>query len=137
MTYSNSAPLQVAIFGTLTADPGLTALVGGDVFDELPPGVPPDLYVVLGAEDVRDRSHQTGALAEHRITISVVGAVEGFSDVKTAAGAVTGALLGAAPPALGAGRVVSLSFLRARARRVRAGQTRRIDLIFRALVEDD
>ena len=34
------------------------------------------------------------------------------------------------------GRIVSLRFLKARARRVLRGQVRRIDLTFRAIVED-
>jgi hypothetical protein len=38
---------------------------------------------------------------------------------------------------LSRGRVVAIEFLSARARRVRAGDVRRIDMTFRARVEDD
>ena len=40
-------------------------------------------------------------------------------------------------PALERGRVITLNFLKARARREEAGQIRRIDLTFRARVHDD
>ena len=53
-----------------------------------------------------------------------------------AAGAVSDALM-AGLPALERGRVITLNFLKARARREEAGQIRRIDLTFRARVHDD
>ena len=52
------------------------------------------------------------------------------------AGAVSDALM-AGLPALERGRVITLNFLKARARREEAGQIRRIDLTFRARVHDD
>ena len=93
-------------------------------------------YVTLGAEDVRDLSDKSGSLTDVRLTVSVMSDAEGFATAKAVAGAACDALADAAP-GLERGRIVSLRFLRATARRVRAGQARRIDLTFRAIVEDD
>ena len=60
---------------------------------------------------------------------------DGFFAAKEAAGRVTD-VLSDVTPVLSRGRIVSLTFLSARARRVRAGQVRQIDLTFRAIVED-
>ena len=119
------------------ADPGVAALVGGAVFDALPAGVKPETYVTLGAEEVRDRSDASGGAAEHRIAISVVTTADGFATAKAVAGAISDALIDA-ELTLARGRLVGLWFHRASARRAgQAGQARRIDLRFRARVEDD
>lgn len=135
MSYAMAAALQAAIWQHLSADAGLGTLVGGAVYDAAPQGAVPDLYVVLGPEDVRERGDATAAGAEHRVTVSVVSAGAGFLAAKQAAGAVSDALESAVP-VLTRGRLVSLAFLRARARRSRDGQHRRIDLTFRARVDD-
>ncbi len=136
MSYGAAAALQAAIYGRLGGDAALAALVGGHVFDAVPPGLPPDIYVVLGDEDVRDRSDMTGGGALHDITVSVVTAAAGFHAAKAAAGAVSDALLGP-PPAMTRGRIVGLWFVRARARRIGTQDQRRVDLRFRAQVEDN
>ena len=92
--------------------------------------------MTIGSEDARDRSDQTGGMAAYRVTIGVVSDAEGFHQAKEIAGAVSDALHGASP-ALARGRIVNLRFERARARRMQAGQVRRIDLIFRILVDDN
>ena len=135
MSYGTAGALQGAIYQALQADAGLTALIGDKVYDEMPPGPIEGTYVSLGDGEVRDISDQTGGIADHRFTLSVVSDAEGYAPAKAAAIAATDALLPAALT-LTRGRVVSLTFQRARARRVRAGQVRRIDLIFRAIVED-
>ena len=136
MSYGVSAALQKAVFSQLTGDAALTALVGTAIFDAVPGGPVPGIYVALGPEDVRDRSDASGAGAQHRFTVSVVSEAEGFAAVKTAAGAVTDALTGALP-ALDRGRIVGLWFERAIAKRAgTAGRVRRVDLRFRARVED-
>jgi len=84
---------------------------------------------------VRERGDISGAGAEHRVTVSVVSDAAGFLAAKQAAGAVSDALHGAALT-LARGRLVALTFLRARAVRTGAGQRRRIDLTFRARVDD-
>lgn len=136
MTYALSRPLQAAIYARLASDPTLGALVGSHVYDQLPPGALPPLFVALGPEAARDRSDQTGRGTEHDLTVSVVAEAAGFSAAKEAAGAVSDALLGA-DLALSRGRLVNLRFLRAQARRREAGEGREITLIFRARVEDD
>lgn len=136
MSYGVGAALQTAVFLRLESDPALAALVGGAIYDSAPPGVVPTLYVVLGAEETRDRSDVTGGGAEHDFTISVVTGETGFLSAKAAAAAVSDALVDA-DLTLNRGRLVSLNFLRARARRVERANQRRIDLRFRARVEDD
>lgn len=137
MSYAMAGALQAAIYQLLAADTALTALVGDAIYDGLPSGSLPETYVSLGPEAVRDRSDREGAGAQHRVTISVVSAAQGFAAAKAAAAAVCDALADAAP-VLERGRVVGIWFERARAQRTgSAGQARRIDLNFRARVEDD
>ena len=136
MSYAMSSALQSAVFTYLDADPALQTLVGGAIFDVAPSGGLPGLYVLLGPEDVTDRSDGTGAGAIHDFVISVVSDGDGFQAAKTVAAAVSDALVDA-PLALSRGRLVSLNFLRARALRVAKGTQRQIDLRFRARVEDN
>lgn len=136
MSYGVAAALQEGVYQRLAGDPALAALVGAAIYDVVPSGTVPGTYVSLGPEDVRDRSDATGGGAEHRFTVSVVTDAAGFQTAKNAAAAISDALIGA-PIALARGRLVGLDFLRARARRVQKGDVRRIDLTFRARVEDD
>jgi len=133
MSCELSAPLQAAVFARLVAHGGLQDLVGGAIYDEIPPGTPPGTFVVLGPEEVVDRSDRTGGGAEHRLRISVISAAPGFQAAKQAAGAITEALE-AAPLSLSRGRVVGLWFDRAVAAQKPAG-ARRIDITYRARVE--
>ncbi len=136
MSYAMAAALQAAIYDHLRADPGVSALVGAAVYDALPVGDLPATYVVLGAEEVRDASSGAVGGAEHRITISVVTEVAGFTAAKAVAVAISDALEDATL-SLSRGRLVGLWFHRARARRAGpAGRERRIDLRFRARVDD-
>lgn len=135
MSYGVSAALQAGVYQSLLADSALVSLVGTAIRDQMPAGPVSGTYVSLGPEDVRDFSDQTHRGAEHRFSISVVSDEPGFQTAKVVAGRIADILVDSAP-VLARGRVVSLSFLSARARRVRAGQTRRIDLSFRAIVED-
>ncbi len=134
MTFALSRALQTAIFQHLAADPALSALVGPHVYDAMPPGPRPSLYVALGPETVRDRSDGTGRGAEHDLAIAVVTDESGFSRAKEVAAAVSDALIDADLP-LSRGRLLWLLFLRAQA--ARKGELRQIDLTFRARVEDD
>ncbi len=135
MTYRLAAPLQEAVYGCLAGDSEVTALCPGGVFDSPPAGAPPELYIALGPEEVRERGDMSGRAALHRFEVSVVGTNQGFHAAKTLAAAVETALA-AAPLTLPHGRVALLQFERARARRERNGTRRRIDLTFRALVDD-
>ncbi|MBZ8118513.1 DUF3168 domain-containing protein [Roseovarius sp. LXJ103] len=135
MSYAASAALQAAVYQRLRDDPEVTLGVGAAIFDALPPGILPDTYVTLGPEEVRDRSDGTGGGAWHRFTISVVTQTAGFQSAKAIAAAIGDALVDA-DLSLSRGRLASLSFDRARARREGSGQLRRIDLTFRARVQD-
>lgn len=135
MTYALAPALQAAVFARLAAHAPLAALVGPHVYDSLPPGTVPPLYVALGPEVARDRSDATDRGAEHDLAVAVVSEAQGFAQAKAAAAAVCDALLDA-DLALGRGRLVLLRFLRAQAARP-SGGARRIDLTFRARVEDD
>lgn len=130
MSYGAAAALQAAVWQALTGAP---ALAGVAVHDALPP-LAPGTFVLVGPEEVRDASDATGAGAEHRMTVSVISDEAGFLTAKTIAVAVSDTLV-AAPLALSRGRLVSLLFLRATARRIDEGAVRRIDLTFRARIE--
>ena len=135
MSYGVAEALQAAIYQRLSADAALTALVGTAIFDAPPPGTAPDLMVLIGPETVRERADITGPGAEHEFSVSVIGGAAGFAAVKAAAVAASDALDGA-QLSLIRGRLVGMWFLRAEAKRDRRGQGRRVDLVFRARVED-
>lgn len=134
MSYAVSAPLQAAIYQALTADTTLSAMVGDNIFDAPPMGPLPETYVTLGPETVTERGDSTGSGAVHDFTISVVSEMAGFQTAKEVAGAISDVLTGSAPT-LSRGCVAGLWFLKARALRAPGG-LRRIDLTFRASVED-
>ncbi|KAA8609694.1 hypothetical protein AL036_02910 [Salipiger aestuarii] len=135
MTYAISAALQSAVYDQLIGNAALTALVGDDIYDALPQGPLPSLYLTLGAETVRDASDGTGYGAWHDLTVAVVTDAAGFHMAKTVAAAASDALVDAGL-ALSRGRLVSLNFRRATARR-QSGGRRRIDMTFRARVAED
>lgn len=135
MSYGVGAALQAAIYQRLAADTELDALVNGAIYDAVPPGTLTGTYVSLGPEDVRDKSDKTGRGAEHEVVISVVTDAAGFQTAKAVAAAVSDALVDATL-VLARGQLVGLWFLKARARRVEDGDVRRVDLTFRARVED-
>jgi hypothetical protein len=136
MSYGAAAALQAAVYGRLQTDPALEALVGQAVFDAMPGGPVPPIYVAIGPEVARDRSDMTGRSAEHEFTVSVVTDTAGFQAAKQAAGVVSDALIDA-PLTLARGHLVRLDFWRAQAARVGSGNVRRITLTFRAFVADD
>jgi len=131
MSYAAAAALQVAVYGRLS---GWPALAGVAVVDAMPTGTAPETFVLIGPEAVADQSDKTGAGAEHRFEVAVISTDTGFLSAKTVAAAVSDALVGAGLT-LATGHLVGLSFLRATARRLDEGATRRIDLTFRARIE--
>ncbi len=134
MSYGASAALQAAVYQRLMADSALGAMVGGAIFDAAPVGAVPATYVAIGPETARDASDKTGRGAVHDFAVSVVTDEAGFHTAKAVAAAVSDALTGAQLLLL-RGRLVGLWFLRAAALRGTSGQ-RRIDLMFRARIED-
>ena len=135
MSYAVSAALQAGIFQTLSADPDVTGIVGSDIYDALPSGTLPDLYVSLGLDEATDASDKTGRGAWHRFTVSVVSNSPGFALAKDLAVTICDALIGA-QPTLSRGRIVGLYFDRATAKRRDADGGRQIDLRFKARIED-
>lgn len=135
MSYGVAQALQAAVFQRLSADASLAGAVGTAVFDALPAGAVPPMYVALGPERVRDASDQTGGGALHEFVISVVTDHAGFAGAKDVAGMVSDALVDA-DLTLARGNLVSLRFHKAAAARVGTGDQRRIDLTFGARVCD-
>ncbi|WP_371153685.1 DUF3168 domain-containing protein [Jannaschia sp. 2305UL9-9] len=135
MTYALSDGLQMAVYSRLASDGPLDDLVSGAVFDAVPQ-MAPDLFVALGPEQVTDRSDQSGDGSRHDMMISVVTTRGGYMAAKRAAARVSDSLL-SADLVLTRGHVVSMRFLKARARRDEGEGTRRIDLWFRARLDDD
>lgn len=132
MSYGVAAALQAAIYARLVAAP---ELAGVAVVDAQPVGGGAGTFVLIGPEEVIDQSDKTGGGAEHRLTVAVISDAAGFAAAKTVAVAVSDAL-NEPPLVLTRGRLVGLRFVRARARRLDQGGARRIDLSFRARVED-
>ena len=135
MSYGAGAALQAAIHERLTGDAALSALVGTAIFDAPPVGTLPELYVTLGPEEVRPGGDATAGGAWHRLTVSVIARAAGFAAAKQAAAAVSDALVDARLT-LARGHLTGLHFYRARALREARGTVRRIDLTFRARVDD-
>lgn len=136
MSYAMSGALQGAIFTALSGDAALAAVVGDAVYDAVPTGILPAIYVRLGSETVIDASDGSGGGAVHRLTVSVITTSPGFAQAKAAAAAISDALHDA-DLTLDRGRLVSLRFERARAQRLESAATRQIDLRFAARVQDD
>lgn len=136
MSYFSAAPVQAAVFTALSTDTALAALIGDRIFDG--PTQAPDAsalpYVILGDERVRDWSSQTHRGSRHDLVISVHSDAASFAGAKTVAGAVAQALDGA-DLTLGAGHLVQLQFLAARAKRALSPAARQIEMTFRALVQ--
>lgn len=137
MTYALAWPLQQSIFAHLAADLGVSALLGGAIYDAPPHASDgaDDVYAVLGDERVSPWADRDADGAAHEFTISIHAADRGFASAKQAAGAVCDALIDADLP-LSRGVVVGVFFLGAATAREDQGASRRIDLRFRILVED-
>jgi hypothetical protein len=136
MSYAFSPALQAAVYQALVADTALSTIVGPAVFDGPPDGEVPHLYVMLGPETARDASDKTSDGAVHLLTLSIVTDAPGFAEAKRAAAAICDALIGA-DLELTRGRLVSIQFDKATARRSARASGRRIDLRLRARVEAD
>mgnify|MGYP001606678309 CR=1 FL=1 len=130
MSYGVAAALQAAVYQKLVAD-----LPGVAIHDALPVGTAPGTFVLIGPEEALDASDGSGAGAEHRFVISVISDATGFLQAKEIAVQISDALV-EADLVLTRGRLVWLQFQKAQAKRLEAGEARRIDLRFVARVED-
>jgi hypothetical protein len=132
MSYGSAMALQEAVYAALRADSVVMDLSDGAVFDAVPPGAVPGLFVSLGPERVRSRADKTGRGALHEFSVLIASDGAGFGTAKALAVAVSDALDGA-PLSLSRGSLVSVQFRRAQARRT--SDTREIELWFRARVD--
>lgn len=130
MSYGVAAALQAAVYQRL-----VSALPDVAVFDAPPEAAGSGSFVLIGPEEALDASDKTGGGALHRVQISVISDAAGFLTAKEIAVRVSDALTDQAL-VLARGRVVLMRFVRAVARRLGAGATRRIDLRFDVRVED-
>lgn len=135
MSYALASALQAGVYEALTNDIALLSLANGEIYDALPSGAAPDLYVTLGPETALDASDKTHHGALHRFTVFVRSTTPGFARAKSVAAAVCDALIDAEMP-MSRGRLVSLRFDRAAATRIDGDNGRQIELRFRARVED-
>ncbi len=126
-----SWPLQQAVFAALSAAPAVTDLA--DVLD-MPEGETTGDYVSIGQEIVRSRGAASAETLTHDLTVEVHSRGHGFARAKEIAGAVTDTLLGA-PLTVAGARVIGTRFVRSRARRARGLERRRIELVFRIILE--
>lgn len=135
MSYAIAASLQRAIFARLAGEAEIIEIVGPNIYDAVPAGTEPEVFVLIGEEVVRDGSTKTSDGAYHDFTVSVFADQHGFASSKALAAIICDSLIRPGLT-LDRGRVTGVWFRRARARRGRAPDRRRIDLQFRAHVED-
>ena len=130
MTYRAAAALQGAVYQRLSTWGGLQGI---SVVDAVPAGGGTGTFVLLGPEQANDESDASGAGAAHLFVVSIISDAAGFMAAKAAAAEVSLAL-GDADLALATGTLVDLGFVRAVAKRLNTGESRRIDLTFRARI---
>ena len=139
MSLTLSGELQGAIYAALTEDAALTALVGAEIYDApLPSGgaLPLGEHVTLGEEVVKPFGSATSSGGVHDFGVVVHSTASGFSAAKVVSAAV-GSVLVDANLAVAGGHLVSLRFVKAKAKRGIAPELRRIEMRFRAVVEDN
>lgn len=134
MSFLYSSVLQTAIYSTLSADASLAVFVGTHIYDAVPNGELVSNYVLLGEEKVQNRGDYTGQASRHDITISVVSSANGFSDAKLIASEIR-EILDENSLSLSVGNMRRIQFRSARARRNSGAIERRIDLVFRVLID--
>ena len=136
MSYAVSSALQAAVYQRLAGDAAVSAATNGAIYDNVPGGVLPETYVTLGPEDVTARNDRGTYGSQHDFMVSVFSDAGGFQTAKDIGAAISDALVDA-DLTLSQGTLVSLDFLKARARRSTTSPLRQIDLWFRARVDDD
>lgn len=137
MSYAMSAALQASVFAALSGDAAILALVEG-IYDGPPAGsgVPPSgTYITLGNEVAKDRSSASHKAVTLDFEVNIHSDFAGFSMAKDVAAKVVDALDWAELP-MTRGQLTNMKFLKSRARRGVSPETRRIALIFRAILDD-
>ncbi|MBL1436616.1 MAG: DUF3168 domain-containing protein [Rhodobacteraceae bacterium] len=137
MSYAMSAALQEAVFNALSGNPVLSAALEG-IYDAPPGsgGAPPiGTYITLGDEVAKDRSSGSHKGVTLDFEVNIHSDFAGFSVAKAVAAEVVDTLAWA-DLGLTRGSLVNLKFLKSRTRRGAAPETRRIALVFRAILDD-
>jgi Protein of unknown function (DUF3168) len=126
--------LQQAMFGALSADAALTALLGaGRIYDDVPQATSPP-YVVLGPITARDWSTATEAGTEHVIALHVWSRARGKKQTHDIMETVRAALHDQ-PLSVSGYRLVNLRHESSDIRRDPDGETIHGTLRFRAVTE--
>ena len=131
-----SSALQSAIYTVLINDGGVINQLGNAIYDSLPTGQVPSLFAHLGEETVLDRSDKTACLRYHDVTITVVTSAPGFTNAKNAAAAICKALE-TTNVSLDSGKLIRLQFRLAKALRDDNGTERKVNLVFRAVIDEN
>ena len=138
MSLALSGELQGAIYTILIGDAALVALVGAEIYDApLPVGgaLPSGEHVTLGEEIVKPFGSITSSGGVHDFDVVVHSTANGFAAAKAVSARVSDALVDANLAVTG-GHLVSLRFVKAKAKRGLAPELRRIEMRFRAVIED-
>jgi hypothetical protein len=135
MSVVHSAALQSAIYQELIGAVSISSLIGANVFDAVPSASAATTYVLIGEEKVLSRSDFGKAASRHDVTVNVVSTASGFSDAKIVASEICNVLDGSALN-LTSGNLRNIQFISAKSRRDTGAAERRIDLIFRALIDE-
>jgi hypothetical protein len=129
-----SWPLQQSIFAALSADAGLTALLGpGRILDDVPQGTPLP-YVVLGPVIAQDWSTGSEEGTEHLVAVHVWSGARGKKQAHELLAAVRLALHDR-PLSVAGHRLINLRHERSEIRRHADGETIRATARFRAVTE--
>ena len=137
MSYAMSAALQEAVFVALSGNPVLIAALEG-IYDAPTgsDGTPPlGTYITLGDEVAKDRSSGTHKGVTLDFEVNIHSDFAGFSKAKAVSAEVVDTLAWA-DLSLSRGQLINLRFLKSRTRRGAAPETRRIALVFRAILDD-
>ena len=135
MSFFGSTALQAAVYDRLSNDTVMVSLVGSDIYDVLPSGTIPDIYVTIGDERVKDASDSTGDAVRVEFDVSVVSRSGGFQAAKSTGYAIINALV-STPMTLTQGHLAGLWFLKTTAKRTGDPEVRRLDLTFKGFVQD-
>ena len=129
-------PLQRALHAALLADPGVSALVGGRVFDRVPRPAPGTAapYLLIGEASASDRSCTAVAGEEHTLQVTAVSRAAGHGEAKRLLAAVAAALE-AHPPAPDGHALVALFVRETRFETARDGRTTLGRMRLRAVTE--
>jgi hypothetical protein len=127
-------PLQQSVFAALSADAGLTALIGPDrVFDDVPQATPLP-YITLGRIAAQDWSTGGEYATEHVFTVHVWSAARGKKETHEILSAIR-AVLHDQPLAVAGHSLINLRHERSEIRRDANGETIHGTARFRAVTE--